>query len=214
MIETINTTLCRVGKQLEQNLGYFEKISEQYSKINEESDSQHEKNVAQADETVQQLDDGNPFGSDRKDSDVEKDKEREAKDAQKTVGFVRQIDESFLNLFLRFSDAYQDLFVHRKQTLLEEKTAAIENLTEFALSLFRRYLILLRSHLLVLAIFLSLAFFFLPYPCAFSKITSKENVSFLVEGLRLAHKDLSSLCDQVDELPLKHIPSDIITQYY
>jgi hypothetical protein len=109
-------------------------------------------------------DGGNPFGEDDEDDEEEgkgeeleerekqareEEEAREERELEEVVGFVREVDGSFINLFLRFSDAYQGLFVHRPDTSPDDRTAALGLLDDFALALFRRYLALVRTHLLV-----------------------------------------------------------------
>jgi hypothetical protein len=136
-----------VGKQLDQNLTHFEKLALDRS-LRRKEEASVLSQTASPPPSSQADSDGNPFG----DADATNEAEgeaREERELKEVVEFVREVDGSFLNLFLRFSDAYQDLFVHRPDTAPADRASALRLLDDFAIALFRRYLALVRAHFLV-----------------------------------------------------------------
>jgi len=214
----------RARKKLEQSLAGFEQLSldKRSPKEKPRAPSPHQSPASEApqDATVT----SNPFDDDFEDGDQKHEEARreeaqEAEEKQEAVEileFVQEVDRKILNLFLRFGDAYQALFIHRPDVSPDERTTALRALDNFAVAIFKRYGNLIQSHILV------------PIPSfplvsadpLFSSASLWEmehkarthNAGHVMEALRVVQQDLQDLINQLEELSLQDFPSDLITQ--
>lgn len=149
---TSHQIMIRAGQELQRSLNHFEQLaSELHQKklANPTRDSMEQTNNT-AVLSENRSEETNPFADDTDDQRTTQDNAKnQTKEPQVVVKFVKEVDESFLNLFLRFTDAYQSLFIQRPNTSSDDRVASLGLLEEFAGVLFRRYLALIRCHLFV-----------------------------------------------------------------